>query len=105
MPTVARSTGYCRASATHCRLDAAVVPTAMTRSTPAARARSRTAGRSAAKRSSSRWAWVSIRATASPRLGGRCILDDGGVELQDVVELHFQVLADQRAGRLVRDQR
>src|SRR5437773_10195299 len=46
-------------------LVAAVVATVITRTTPAARARSSTAGRSSRKRSSSRWACVSMSSVMS----------------------------------------
>src|SRR5688572_8553517 len=71
MPTAATSSGKRRASSTLARLLGASIPTATTRSTPAAVARSRTAGRSAANRSSNRWAWVSISGIGGSGGGGQ----------------------------------
>src|SRR5262249_29129324 len=65
MPTVASSCGWETASVMQTTLEGADVATAIIVSTPAARARSRTAGRSAANCSASRGACVSMRGAMS----------------------------------------
>src|SRR6266849_6562115 len=61
MPTVAKSGEWRAAKSTQAALEGAVVAMATIWATPAAVARSRTAGKSAANWSSSRCAWVSNR--------------------------------------------
>src|SRR5262249_23556904 len=71
MPMVANRGAYWAASSTEMRLVAAVVATTTTRETPAATARSTTSARSASKRSSSRWAWVSMSSGGTSMRRGR----------------------------------
>src|SRR4051794_27236095 len=74
MPTADHKSGNRSASSTFRRLVATSVPMVTTRSSPAAAARATTSARSAANRSSSRCAWVSI--TGRSAVGGRPRAED-----------------------------
>src|SRR6185437_5131837 len=93
MPTVAKISGREAAIDTQTALEGAVVATAIMVPTPAARARARTAGRSAANCSASRCAWVSMR-EATLRQTCLRLRRDQCFELEQMLPFHRQQFLD-----------